>query len=181
MEKNPTTLRAPLKEDTETSIRKDGISYIFESRSVSAVINFVYTPIDGTFSDLELEINGASPIKPADDGGLVVEMGGRLHTADSDKIERHFISCEQLEDCVEARWQWVVDEEIANFLYKFKIVGKSLEVELEGGNGKVCGLALGRVIDAVSPKLITIPYFNFGDHHPRLLSTGGTLISSFVD
>ncbi len=181
MENNPTTLRAPLKEQTETSIRKDGISYIFESRSVSAVVNFVYTPIDGTFSDFELEINGAPPIKPAEEGGLVVEMGERIHTADSDEIERHFVSCEQLEDCVEARWQWVVDEEIANFLYRFKIVGKSLEVELEGGNGKVCGISLGRVIDAVSPKLIAVPYFNFGDQHPRLLCTGGTLISSFID
>ena len=181
MENNPTTLRAPLKEATETSIRKDGISYVFESRSVSAVIDFVYTPIDGTFSDIELEINGAPPIKPADEGGLIVEMGGRVHPADSDEIERHFISCEQLEDCVEARWQWVFDEEIANFLYRFKVVGKSLEVELEGGNGKACGLTLGRVIDAVNPKLITIPYFNFGDHHPRLLSTGGAIISSFVD
>ena len=181
MENNPTTLRAELKEETETSIRKDGISYIFESRSVSAVLNFIYTPIDGTFSDLELEINGAPPIKPAEEGGLVVEMGGRIHTADSDEVERHFISCEQLEDCVEARWQWVVDEEIANFLYRFRIVGKSLEVQLEGGNGKACGLTLGRVLDAVNPKLITIPYFNFGEHYPRLLSTSGTLISSFID
>ena len=139
MENNPTTLRAPLKEETETSIRKDGISYIFESRSVSAVINFVYTPIDGTFSDLELEINGAPPIKPAEEGGLVVEMGGRTHTADSEEVERHFVSCEQLEDCVEARWQWVVDEEIATFQYRFRSVGKSVEGPVEGGNGKACG------------------------------------------
>ena len=66
---------APLKEEAETSIRKEGISYIFESRSVSAVINFVYTPIDGTFSDIELEINNTPPIKPAEEGGMVVEMG----------------------------------------------------------------------------------------------------------
>ena len=112
---------------------------------------------------------------------MVVEMGGRTHTADSEEVERHFVSCEQLEDCVEARWQWVVDEGVANFLYRFRIVGKSLEVQLEGGNGKACGVTLGRVLDAVNPKLITIPYFNFGEHYPRLLSTSGTLIASFID
>ncbi len=172
---------APLKEEAETSIRKEGISYIFESRSVSAVINFVYTPIDGTFSDIELEINNTPPIKPAEEGGMVVEMGGRMIAADSEEVERHFISCEQLENCVEARWQWVVDEEIANFLYRFSISGKSLIVEVEGGNGKAAGVSLGRIIDAVNPKLIAVPYFNFGEHYPRLLCTAGTFVSSFLD
>lgn len=175
------SLRSPLKEEVETSIRKEGISYIFESRSVSAVLNFVYTPIDGTFADLELEINGASPIKPAEEGGLLVDMGGRIHSSDSEEVERHFISCEQLENCVEARWQWIVDEEMANFLYRFRILGKSLVVEVEGGNGKAAGLSLGRVTDAPNAKLITVPYFNFGETYPRLLRTSGLFLSSFVD
>ena len=67
-------------EEVETSIRKEGISYVFESRSVSAVVNFVYTPIDGTFSDIELEINNSEPINPADGGGISVEMGGSIRT-----------------------------------------------------------------------------------------------------
>ncbi|MFT7691412.1 MAG: hypothetical protein ACI8P2_000027 [Candidatus Latescibacterota bacterium] len=175
------TIRSPLVGDVETSIRKEGISYIFESRSVSAVLNFIYTPIDGTFADIELEINNADPIKPAEDGGLLVDMGGRVHAADSEEVERHFISCEQLDDCVEARWQWVVDEEQANFLYRFRIIGKSLVVEVEGGNGKASGLSLGRVTGALHPKLITIPYFNFGENYPRLLCTSGVFLSSFID
>ncbi len=175
------SLRSPLKEEVETSIRKEGISYIFESRSVSAVLNFVYTPIDGTFADIELEINGTPPIKPAEEGGLLVDMGGRIHPSNSEEVERHFISCEQLENCVEARWQWVVDEEMANFLYRFRILGKSLVVEVEGGNGKAAGLSLGRVTNAPSTKLITVPYFNLGDTYPRLMRTSGLFISSFID
>jgi len=181
LEANEDSIRSPLVEEVETSIRKDGISYIFESRSVSAVLNFIYTPIDGTFADIELEINSADPIKPAEDGGLLVDMGGRVHAADSEEVERHFISCEQLGDCVEARWQWVVDEEQANFLYRFRIVGKSLVVEVEGGNGKASGVTLGRVTGALHPKLITVPYFNFGENYPRLLSTSGVFLSSFID
>ena len=42
-----------LHEEVETSIRKEGISFVFESRSVSAVVQFIYTPIDGTFADIE--------------------------------------------------------------------------------------------------------------------------------
>ena len=170
-----------LHEEVETSIRKEGISFVFESRSVSAVVQFIYTPIDGTFADIELEVNNGDPITPAEDGGIAVEMGGAVWPANSEEVERHFISCEQVGDCVEARWQWKLGEEQANFLYRFRISGKSLVVEIEGGHGKGTGLSLGRVTGALHPRLITIPYFNFGDNYPRILCTAGHFLSSFVD
>lgn len=170
-----------LHEEVETSIRKEGISFVFESRSVSAVVQFIYTPIDGTFADIELEVNNSTPIRPAEDGGVAVEMGGAAWSANSEEVERHFISCEQVGDCVEARWQWKLGEEQANFLYRLRISGKSLVVEVEGGHGKGTGLSLGRVTGALHPRLITIPYFNFGDHYPRILCTAGYFLSSFVD
>ena len=171
----------PLHEEVETSIRKDGIAYIFESRSVSAVINFVYTPIDGTFSDIELEINNNDPINPADEGGVSVDMNGSIWAADSEEVERHFVSCDQIGDAVEARWQWKLGEEQASFLYRFRISGKSLIVEIEGGNGKGTGLSLGRVSGALNPRLIAIPYFNLGDNYPHILCTSGYFISNFID
>ena len=170
-----------LQEEVETSIRKEGISFVFESRSVSAVVQFIYTPIDGTFADIEVEVNNSDPITPAEDGGIAVEMGGASWPPDSEEVERHFISCEQVGDCVEARWQWKLGEEQANFLYRLRICGKSLVVEIEGGQGKGTGLALGRVTGALHPRLITIPYFNFGDNYPRILCTAGYFLSSFVD
>ena len=170
-----------LQEEVETSIRKEGISFVFESRSVSAVVQFIYTPIDGTFADIELEVNNGDPITPAEDGGVAVEMGGSVWPANSEEVERHFISCEQVGDCVEARWQWKLGEEQANFLYRFRISGKSLVVEIEGGHGKGTGLSLGRVTGALHPRLIAIPYFNFGDNYPRILCTAGYFLSSFVD
>ena len=170
-----------LYEEVETSICKEGISFVFEIRSVSAVVQFIYTPLDGTFADIEVEVNNGDPIKPAEDGGIAVEMGGSVWPANSEEVERHFISCEQVGDCVEARWQWKLGEEQANFLYRFRIRGKSLVVEIEGGHGKGTGLSLGRVTGALHPRLITIPYFNFGDNYPRILCTSGYFLSSFVD
>ena len=170
-----------LQEEVETSIRKEGISFVFESRSVSAVVQFIYTPIDGTFADIELEVNNGDPITPAEDGGIAVEMGGSVWPANSEEVERHFISCEQVGDCVEARWQWKLGEEQANFLYRLRISGKSLVVEIEGGHGKGTGLSLGRVTGALHPSLIAIPYFNFGDNYPHILCTSGYFLSSFVD
>ena len=171
----------PLHEEVETSIRKEGISFVFESRSVSAVVQFIYTPIDGTFADIELEVNNGNPLKPAAGGGIAVEMGGSVWPPDSEEVERHLISCEQVGDCVEARWQWKLGEEQANFLYRFRISGKSLVVAIEGGHGKGTGLSLGRVTGALHPRLIAIPYFNLGDHYPRILCTAGYFLSSFVD
>ncbi|MBT4979451.1 MAG: hypothetical protein HOL51_08780 [Gemmatimonadetes bacterium] len=178
---NHPTMYPTVNEEVETSIRKDGISYVFESRSVSAVLNFVYTPIDGTFADIELEINNNEPIIPAEDGGISVEMGGSVWPADSEEVERHFVSCDQVGDTVEARWQWKLGEEQANFLYRLRITGKTLVVEIEGGNGKGTGLKLGQVSGAVHPQLIAIPYFNLGENYPHILCSSGYFLSSFID
>jgi hypothetical protein len=170
-----------LREEVETSLRKEGISFIFESRSVSAVLRYIYTPIEGTFADIELEINKTDPLKPADEGGIDIAMGNQVWPAASEEVERHFVSCEQLGDSVEARWQWKSGEEVANFLYRLRLVGKSLVVEVEGGNGKATGLSLGRVSGALHPRLIGVPYFNLGDHSPQVLCASGVFVSSLID
>ena len=169
------------EEEVTNTIEKDGISFIFESRSLSSVIRFIYTPIDGTFADIELEINSADPILPAEDGGVTIEIGGQEWPAPAEEVERHFVSCEQVGASVEARWQWKHGEELADFLYRFTIEGKSLIVEMEGGSGKATGVDLGQVIGAIHPRLISVPYFNLGEGYPHILCTSGVFISSFLD
>lgn len=177
----PLSLLPPVYEEVATAIRKDGISFIFESRSLSAVVRFIYTPIEGNLSDLEVEINNADAIRPAQGGGITIDMGNREWPADDEDIERHLISCDQVDDVVEARWQWKHGEELADFLYRFSVRGKSLHVELEGGNGKATGVSLGWVEGALHPRLIQLPYFNLGDAYPGILCTQGTFISSLLE
>ncbi len=177
----PPSMQPTTEEEIDNSIEQDGISFLFEARSLSAVVHFIYTPIEGTFSDIELEINSSDPIKPAQDGGITIEMGGREWASNDETIERHFVSCEQVGDCVEARWQWKHGEELADFLYRFRIEGKSLVVELEGGNHKATGVSLGHVEEAIHPRLICIPYFNLGPNDPHILCTSGVFVSSLLD
>jgi hypothetical protein len=177
----PQSMLPQVEEELTNSIDHDGISFFFEARSLSAVVRYVYTPIDGNLSDIEVEVNNAEPIKLAEGGGISIEMGGRIWTADDDAVERHLVSCEQVGECVEARWQWKHEEELADFLYRLRIQGKTLIVELEGGNGKAAGVDLGYVSGAVHPRLIRIPYFNFGEGQPALLCTSGVFVSSFLD
>ncbi|MEW6751304.1 MAG: hypothetical protein AB1505_10055 [Candidatus Latescibacterota bacterium] len=177
----PLALQPVTDEEVTTRIEKEGISYIFESRSLSAVVRFIYTPIDGTFSDLEVEINNQEPMLPADEGGIQVDMGGRERAAASEEIERHFVSCEQVGDFVEARWQWKCGEELADFLYRFALSGKTLVVEMEGGGGKATGVSLGRVSGAPHPRLLAVPYYNLGDGYPHVLCSGGVFVSSLLD
>ena len=173
---------SPLSEPVENSIRKEGISFIFESRFVEAVVQYVYTPIEGTFSDLELEVNGNEPFTPSEDGGIIVNCNGQNFAPDSEEVERHFISCELVDDSiVEARWQWIVNGEKSNFLYRFYLQGKSLIVELEGGSGKCSGLSLGRVTGVTNPIIFPLPYFTFGDTYPHFLHASGVFISSMID
>ena len=168
-------------EDVTNSIDKDGISFILEARSLSAVVRYVYTPIEGNLSDIEVEINNADAIKLAEDGGIVVTMEGKQWSAADEEIERHFVSCDRVGDAIEARWQFRRGSELADFLYRLRIVGKSLQVEVEGGPGKGTGLELGYVSGAIHPRLISIPYFNLGDQQPLVLSTSGVFISSYLD
>ena len=168
-------------EEVTNSIEKDGISFIFESRSLSAVVRYVYTPIEGNLSDFEVEINNADAIKLSEDGGICVSMGGQEWSPADEEIERHFVSCEQVGEAVEARWQFRRGSELADFLYRVRIEGKSLLVELEGGGGKASGVGLGYVVGAIHPRLVHVPYLNFGDQQPAVLCTSGVFISSLLD
>ena len=174
-------MSAVTEEEVTHDLRQEDFSFILEARSLSSVIRFIYTPIEGTLADIELEINNGDPIKPTESGGITIQMGGREWEADDDEIERHFVSCELVGECVEARWQWKHEEESADFLYRFSIQGKSLAIELEGGNGKATGIDLGHVTQALHPRLIRIPYFTFGNTAPQILCTTGVFISSFLD
>jgi hypothetical protein len=169
------------EEDVTNSIEKDGISYIFEARSLSAVVRYVYTPIEGNLSDIEVEINNADAIKLSEDGGVSVFMEGKQWSASDEEIARHFVSCEQVGDAIEARWQFRRGSELADFLYRLRIVGKSLVVDVEGGPGKAAGIDLGYVSGAIHPRLIQVPYLNLGDQQPAVLSTSGVFISSYLD
>ena len=177
----PPSLLPRVQEEVATTLKKEGISYIFESRSLSAVVRYIYTPIEGNLSDLEIEINNNDAIRPAQGGGITIDMGNREWPADDEDIERHLISCEQVDDVVEARWQWKHGEELADFLFCFSIRGKTLQVELEGGNGKATGLSLGWVEGALHPRLIHLPYFNLGEAYPGILCTQGAFISSLLE
>ena len=181
-EGHPTQLAlGPCAEEVAHTVEKEGISFIFEARSLSAVIRYVYTPIDGTFEDIDLEINNADPIKPASSGGLTIFMGGQTWAADDDSIERHFVSCDQVGDSVEARWQWKREEELADFLFRFRLEGKSLVVDLEAGNDKAAGVDLGVLDEILHPRLIALPYFNLGDRPVQLLEHSGVFVSSLLD
>ena len=177
----PLSMAPKNQEEITNSIEQDGISFLFEARSLSAVVRFIYTPIEGTFSDIELEINNSDPIIPAQDGGLTIEMGGREWAANDENIERHFVSCEKVGDCVEARWQWKLEDELADFLYRFSIQGKSFIIEMEAGNDKTTGVSLGHIEEASQPRLIDVPYFNLGDNSPQILCTSGVFVSSLLD
>ena len=168
-------------EEVANSLEKDGISYILEARSLTAVVRYVYTPLEGNLSDLEIEINNADPIKVAEEGGVTIEMGGADWAADDDSIERHFVSCEVIGDSVEARWQWKKGEELADFLYRISLRGKSLIFEFEGGSGKATGVDLGYVSGAIHPRQLQVPYFNIGIDAPSILCTAGVFVSSFLD
>jgi len=177
----PLSMLPQVAEEVTTSLEKDGISFIFEARSLTAVVRYVYTPIEGNLSDVEIEVNNAESIKLSEGGGVLIDMGGQEWAADDEEVERHFVSCEQVDEVVEARWQWRRGDELADFLYRLTLSGKSLVVEIEGGNGKATGIDLGYTAGAVHPRLIRVPYFSFGDEAPFVLCSSGVFISSFID
>ena len=170
-----------ISEEVSNSVEKDGISYVLEARSLSAVVRYVYTPLEGNLSDIEVEINNADAIKFAENGGVTIEMGGQIRSAEDEDVERHFVSCELVGNAIEARWHWKYGEELADFLYRISIQDKSLIVELEGGNAKATGVDLGYVSGAVNPRTIQVPYLAFGDDYPRVLATSGVFVFSMLD
>ena len=74
-----------------------------------------------------------------------------------------------------------LEDELADFLYRFSIQGKSFIIELEAGNDKTTGVSLGHIEEASQPRLIDVPYFNLGDNSPQILCTSGVFVSSLLD
>ncbi len=124
---------------------------------------YEYCPARGDLSELNVRVNGGSPIEPLHGGGVRF-----VDTIKGVVAEGDLVSAELVNDAMRARFRMgsrMVD-------YQMHLWQKSLVLDAWCEGGEATELSFGRVSGASHPRLITVPYITYGSTNPRVLVSG---------
>ncbi|MBI5473055.1 MAG: hypothetical protein HY961_11995, partial [Ignavibacteriae bacterium] len=137
----------------------------------------------GTFNELKAYDNNVVHFLPSGFGGISAMLGGVEVTPGSSGVSFHCLDHRFLSnDTVYAHWAMAANSEVCNYVYKFKIVGRTLVIRIEtdsvNSNSNIAtavDLDMCRQASGASP--IAIPYLSMFS----LLYTNDLFVSMFAD
>lgn len=180
-----TILPGNVTKEYNTSLFRDGASYVFNYTGDDGMLEYRYKPNKGDLSDITAQwMDGKSgKIIPMDNGGiklkindqtdsLITERFGNFRpkretVRDPDKYE--LIDCKISEQTLIARWKVGHGNQSTEVQYTFRLWQKSLVTDVKSLGGEVGKVSLGNVSDAVNPELISVPYLT---GRPKVLKMG---------
>ncbi len=159
-----TILPANAATDFRVSVRETGLNQ-FELRykGSDAEVVYEYRPQRGLMSELSTSVNGGTPFRPLDGGG--VRFAG---AAEERAAEGELVAARLDGNVVEAKFRYgsrIVD-------YQLRLWQKSLVWDTWCDGGEAVELRFGRVSGVSRPRLITVPYITYGGTNPRVLLSG---------
>jgi len=170
----PGTLPFPTREETilptnretgfQTSVSRigsDRFRFTYEGRDARVV--YEYRPRTGTLSELTVRVNGGSPFRPMEGGGVRFD-----DTPEGRVSSGKLLSAALDSGVVKAKFQHgsrIVD-------YELRLWQKSLVLDVWCDGGAATELHFGRVSGISNPKLIQIPYITYSSTNPRVLMSG---------
>ncbi len=170
----PGTLPFPTREETilpvnflkdfKTSSRQTAPDR-FELRyeGSDATIVYVYRPARGGLAEITAAVDGGSPIRPLDGGGVRF-----TDTPEGSVAEGRLLSASLEDGVVKAKFAMgsrVVD-------YELRLWQKSLVLDVWCDGGEAAALHFGRVAGVTNPKPLIVPYLTYGATNPRVLMWG---------
>ena len=178
----PQKLPFPTREETilpsngtarfENKITRKGKETIFLYQGDDATLTFVYSPDTGLLDDLDLIYNDQR-LKPLAGGGPFLEDGL--------SVDRKLKGLHRKGDALEARWRFRSKKNETAILYRFRLVQKSMIIEMEAENPVVSRVSLGRAEGVRSTQLFKIPYLTYGGNDPHLLLSGDLFLFEQFD
>ncbi|NQT83641.1 hypothetical protein HQ563_11490, partial [bacterium] len=144
-------------------------------------VEYVYTPVTGTLSDVQVIYDGKLNFKPTAGGGIEFEVGGETLSPEEVGIRRKLLSKEFRDGVLTTHWVVETDSLELPFTLSFRIKGKSLIVEATAKGGNATRFVVGKAEGLPEPKLIKVPYLTFGRREPRVLHGGGLFAFGLLD
>lgn len=171
----PGTLPFPTREETilpsnfergfENTVRETAKGvYELRYKGRDAAIVYEYRPAHGTLREITAAVDGGTPFRPMDGGGMRF-----TDTAAEAVASGELVSARVENGAVATKFRFgsrLVD-------YELRILQKSLVLDAWCDGGEATELPFGRVAGVTNPKLITVPYITYGGEEiPRVLMSG---------
>ena len=159
-----TILPSNFEKDFKVTVRqveKNRFEFRYEGKDTK--VTYEYRPRTGSLSELTAGVNGGSPFRPMDGGGIRF-----TDTLEGKVAEGELMSAALNGDVVEVKFRHgsrIVD-------YHLRLWQKSLVLDAWCDGGDATELNFGRVAGVKNPKLITVPYLTYRDTNPRVLMSG---------
>ncbi len=177
----PEKLPFPTREETilptndaayENEVTSDGDATVFTYRGDDCTLAYRVTPGTGTLGDVELLHNGKA-VTPCSGGGLRIVTAEGILEPDSPDVQRTLTDAALQNGVLTTSWRLEAGDVATTVTYRFRILQKSLIVEIEADQPVVERVALGRAQPVSEPKLFKIPYLTYGGNDPRVLYADG--------
>ena len=177
-----TILPSNKTESFTNSVREDGTATEFVYAGDDCELTYRVTPASGTLDDIEL-VFGEHRMKPCAGGGLQLATPGGLVPPMDKRVQRRLIESSRAGDTLTAQWELGVDDATTTATYRYRILQKSLIVEMEADRPLVERVALGRAQPVTAPRLVRIPYLTYGHGNvdPYCLVADGLFLFSQFD
>ena len=159
------------------SVRENGAATEFVYAGHDCELTYRVTPATGTLGDIELVFNGRR-VKPCAGGGVQLATSEGLVPPMDERVRRRLVGRSASEDTLTVEWDLGAGDATTRVTYRYRLLQKSLVVEMAADRPVVERVALGRTQPVTDPKLIRIPYLTYGhgDVDPRCLYADGLFL-----
>ena len=182
----PDTILPSCKPGHTNSASRRGKAYVFEYRGDDCKLQYIYTPRDGSLSDVAVVYNDSFRFVPCEAGGLDVDVDGDFVPASAARNNATLLAQSLRGNSLTTRWQSTVGSEQVAFDLALTIKGKSLIIDYQAQGGKVARATFGHTRGTPAPKLIDVPYlvvdgFERNKKGPFVVFTNGVFVLGLVD
>ncbi len=135
-------------------------------------LTYRYAPTTGTLSDIEARWEGLSDwFRPCAGGGVRLAGGGNPAMV-PEQVE--LLAFEPTADGVVSRWRMAAGVAEATVTLTLRLWGKTLVVDVAAPGGRVSELHYGRAVGLAAPRLVTLPYYTYGQAVRPAVVVSGT-------
>lgn len=177
----PDTIAPVLRRPVTHRMERDGSAVVLIADDGQTPIRWRIDPRTGTLGDIELR-GGQTAFRPAVGGGLMFELGGEVITPDAAAGRTRLLGQTLRDGQYQTRWRIEVGGEAATYELTYRLIGKSLVVDVTGGGGKATAVVFGHTAQTPGAELVPVPYLRYNyNGGPQVVSFGDLFLLGLSD
>jgi len=151
--------------DYKTSVSRAGDGYLMQYRGSDATLQYLISPRQPFFQDVEVRLNGGRVATAWSEAGP--DFGEK-----ADRIDQ--VEFKESGGVVYGAWKVLVKSKPVEVRMAARLWQKSLVLDVLCSNGSARELSYGWIKGVAQPELILLPFLNYGSRHLNVLSSRGS-------